>query len=332
MRTIRPNTVRPFCGNRLFSSLMMLWTTLASHAAEMTFAERLGWKPGSVVVILHVDDVGMSRPSNLGAVEAVEKGVATSWAVMMPCPWVPDIARYLRDHPDVDSGLHLTLTSEWAPYRWGPVAGKPAVPGLVDPEGCLWRSVVAVAAKASADEVEREIRAQVDRAETMGMPITHLDSHMGTLFARPDYFERFVKVGLEKKIPILAVGGHSTHTLIENADATIKLKPWIRKIWNGGLPVLDDLHTGSYGWKPDEKTDRLVALLSDLKPGVTEILFHASRPTEDFPIITGSSESRKADLSALTDPKVRELIQSRGIQLTTWKELMIRRQKSTNLE
>jgi hypothetical protein len=71
MRTIRPNTVRPFCGNRLFSSLMMLWTTLASHAAEMTFAERLGWKPGSVVVILHVDDVGMSRPSNLGAVEAV---------------------------------------------------------------------------------------------------------------------------------------------------------------------------------------------------------------------------------------------------------------------
>lgn len=316
----------------LTTLLLVILTNLSvSRAAEITFAERLGWKPGSVVVILHVDDVGMSRSSNLGAVEAVEKGVATSWAVMMPCPWVPDIARYLKDHPDVDSGLHLTLTSEWVPYRWGPVAGKPAVPGLVDPEGCLWRNVVGVAAKASADEVEREIRAQVDRAETLGMPITHLDSHMGTLFARPDYFERFVKVGLEKKVPILAVGGHSTYTLLENAEATVKLKPWIRKIWNGGLPVLDDLHTGSYGWKPADKTTLLLDLLSKLKPGVTEILFHASRPTEDFPLITGSSASRHADLSALTDPRVKEYIQTQGIQLTSWKELMKRRQSASPL-
>lgn len=300
-------------------------------AAEPSFAERLGWKADEVVVILHVDDVGMSRSSNLGAIEAVEKGVAKSWAIMMPCPWVPDIARYLRDHPGVDSGLHLTLTSEWAPYRWGPVAGKPAVPGLVDPEGCLWRNVEAVALKATADEVEREIRAQVDRAETLGLPITHLDSHMGTLFARGDFFERFVKVGIEKRIPILAVGGHATYTLQENAEATRKLKPWIRKIWNGGLPVLDDLHTGSYGWKPAQKTELLLQLLGELKPGVTEILFHASRPTEDFPVITGSSESRRADLAALTDPRVRELIASRRIQVTTWQELMQRRQKAEPL-
>jgi len=295
------------------------------QAADLTFAERLGWKAGQVVVILHVDDVGMSRSSNLGATESVEKGVATSWSVMMPCPWVSDIAHYLKEHPDVDSGLHLTLTSEWRPYRWGPLAGKSQVPGLVDPEGCLWRDVPGVMAKASAAEVEAEIRAQLDRAVTLGMPITHLDSHMGTLFARADYFAAFARVGIEKGIPILAIGGHATYARQENGEATRELRAWIPKIWNAGLPILDDLHTGSYDWKPEEKTAKLIALLGELKPGVTEILFHASRPTEDFPVITGSSESRRADLMALTSPEVRAAIQSHGIVLTTWKELMTRR-------
>ena len=281
-----------------------------------------------MVVILHVDDVGMSRSSNLGATEAVEKGVATSWSVMMPCPWVSDIAHYLQQHPDVDSGLHLTLTSEWQPYRWGPLAGKSQVPGLVDPEGCLWRDVPGVMAKASAAEVEREIRAQLDRAVTLGIPITHLDSHMGTLFARADYFAAFARVGIEKGIPILAVGGHSTFVRKENGDASRELLPWISKIWNGGLPVLDDLHTSTYDWKPAEKTEKLIGLLGELKPGVTEILFHASRPTEDFPVITGSSESRRADLAALTSPQVRTYIQEHGIILTTWKELLARRKKA----
>jgi predicted glycoside hydrolase/deacetylase ChbG (UPF0249 family) len=273
----------------------------------------------------------MSHSSNLGAIDAVEHGVATSWAVMMPCPWVPEIAAYLKHHPAIDSGLHLTLNSEWVPYRWGPLAGKSQVPGLVDPEGCLWRSVEGVVAKASPDEVEREIRAQIDRAETIGLPISHLDSHMGTLFARADYFERFVRVGLEKKLPILAVGGHATYTALENPGATQQLRHWIPKIWNAGLPVLDDLHTGSYGWKPEEKTERLLDLLKALKPGVTEILFHASRPTEDFPVITGSSESRRADWKALTDPRVKTLLQERNIALTTWKDLKARRQQAKPL-
>ena len=217
-------------------------------AAGKTFAERLGWGPKDVVVILHVDDVGMSHSSNLGAIESLEKGVATSWSVMMPCPWVPEIAKYLKAHPEVDSGLHLTLTSEWSLYRWPPLSGKARAPGLVDGEGCLWRGVREVASHATPDEIEMEIRAQVERAEVIGMPITHLDSHMGTLFARPDYFERYAKVGIEKGIPILAIGGHGTYVAKENAEAGSQLRPWIPKIWNAGLPIIDDLHTASYGW------------------------------------------------------------------------------------
>jgi len=303
-----------------------------AFSAEKTFAERLGWKASDVVVILHVDDVGMSHSSNLGAIEATGKGVATSFSMMMPCPWVPEIARYLKEHPKADSGLHLALTSEWRLYRWGPLAGKSQVPGLVDAEGCLWHTVQQVAAKASPDEIDREIRAQIDRAETLGVPITHLDSHMGTLFARPEYFERFARVGIEKQIPILVVGTNATHLSPDERSALATLGPWVKKIWNAGLPVLDDLFTGFTRLGTEKKPEKLMEVLKNLKPGVTEIIFHASQPTEDFPIITGSSEARRADLKALTDSRVKKLIQERGIILTTWKELMERRKKAVAMD
>ena len=89
---------------------------------------------------------------------------------MMPCPWVPEIAKYLKQHPDMDSGLHLTLTSEWSPYRWQPLAGKPKVPGLVDGEGCLWHGVEQVAAHATPDEIESEIRAQLETGSAPAPP------------------------------------------------------------------------------------------------------------------------------------------------------------------
>ena len=324
------NTLRHDC---IFAATFIFsLTCTAVGEGEKTFAERLGWKAKDVVVILHVDDVGMSHSSNLGAIEATGKGVATSCSVMMPCSWVSEIAYHLKSHPDLDSGLHLAFTSEWKLYRWGPLAGKAQVPGLVDKEGCLWHSVLQVAAKATADEIERETRAQIDRAETLGLPITHLDSHMGVVFARPDYFERFAKIGIEKQIPILVVGGNMSHLEPKEREAAEKLRPWIKQVWNAGLPVLDDLFTGFTRIKKEDKAGKLMELLQELKPGVTEIIFHASQPTDEFPIIAGSSEARRADLKALTDPRVRKLIRDGGILQTTWKELKERRKKVAAME
>jgi predicted glycoside hydrolase/deacetylase ChbG (UPF0249 family) len=189
----------------------------------------------------------------------------------------------------------------------------------------LWRSVQEVCARATPDEVETEIRAQIDRAEKMGIPITHLDSHMGTLFARADYFERFLKVGIEKQIPILAVGGHMTHTLVENGEAAKALLPLAPKIWAAGLPVIDDLHTSVTSWKPAEKKERFLSLIRELKPGITEILFHASVMTDELPLITGSAASRHSDTQLLKDPELKDLLKERNIQLTTWRELKKRR-------
>lgn len=308
---------------RALTMVTLLAASLTSHAE--TYAEKLGWKKEDVVLILHVDDAGMSHASNLGVMQSTEDGVATSFSIMMPCPWVPELMKWIKEKPEVDAGLHLTMTAEWKSYRWGPLTGKAAVPGLVDEQGCLWHSVEQVCAHASPDEIEKEIRAQIDRAEKMGLEITHLDSHMGTLFARPDYFERFLKVGIEKQIPILAVGGHMTHTMVENGAAATALRPLAATIWAAGLPVIDDLHTSVTSWKPPEKKERFFKLIRELKPGITEILFHASVMTEEFPLITGSAASRHADTQLLKDPELKALLKERNIHLTTWRELKKRR-------
>ena len=308
---------------RALTMVTLLAASLSNRAES--YAEKLGWKKEDIVLILHVDDAGMSHASNLGVMQSTEDGVATSFSIMMPCPWVPELMKWIKEKPEVDAGLHLTMTAEWKLYRWGPLAGKGAVPGLVDEQGCLWHSVEQVCAHASPDEIEKEIRAQIDRAEKMGLEITHLDSHMGTLFARPDYFERFLKVGIEKQIPILAVGGHMTHTMVENGAAATALRPLAATIWAAGLPVIDDLHTSVTSWKPPEKKERFFKLIRELKPGITEILFHASVMTEEFPLITGSAASRHADTQLLKDPELKALLKERNIHLTTWRELKKRR-------
>jgi predicted glycoside hydrolase/deacetylase ChbG (UPF0249 family) len=302
--------------------------TLTTTFAAPTFAERLGWKPTDVVILPHVDDAGMSHPSNQGSIESVAQGIATSWSVMMPCPWVPEIAAYLKDHPNIDSGLHLTLTSEWKSYRWSPLAGASQVPGLTDPQGCLWPSVEEVVANASPEEVDLEIRAQYTRAERMGLPITHLDSHMGTLFAHPAFFEKYVRLGIEKQVPILMPGSQGTYIQIEHGEIAKQLEPYIPVVWNAGLPVIDDLHASTGDWPATQKSEKLVELLKSLKPGITMIIFHSARPSDEFPLVTGSHQSRLGDLQALTDPKIAQFIHDQGIHLTTWKELMQRRQKA----
>lgn len=122
-----------------------------------------GVAAGTKVVIFHVDDAGMSYDSDRGAIQALEEGVATSMSIMMPCPWVPHIAAYLKDHPQTDAGLHLTLTSEWNNYRWGPLVGRAAAPGLVDPQGYFWPRVEDVLNHTTVEQFELEIRTRSTR-------------------------------------------------------------------------------------------------------------------------------------------------------------------------
>jgi predicted glycoside hydrolase/deacetylase ChbG (UPF0249 family) len=284
----------------------------------------------------------MSYDSNEGAVNAMTKGAATSCSVMMPCGWVPGYIHYWKEHPQTDAGLHLTLTSEWKDYRWGPLAGKQAVPGLVDNEGDLWSSVEDVVKHASADEVYTEIKAQLDRARTIGFTPTHLDSHMGTLFASPAFIQMYVKLGMENHIPVMMPAGHDV--LIQQqtgfSDAQIQqIRDIGKMLWNAGLPVLDDLHNFSYGWSvPDDvksndkklqawRTQKYIEAIKSLKPGVTMMIMHCTATTEVFPYISDSGPTRRGDMLAMMDPAFKKALSDEHIILTTWRELMERRSK-----
>ena len=320
--------------NHYFRILLVIFMTFSGFtvrdASAQTFAERLGWPEGTKAVIFHVDDAGMSHNSNMGAIKAIEDGVATSMSIMMPCPWVPEMSAYVKEHPQVDAGVHLTLTAEWNKYRWGPVAGKPAVPGLADSDGYMWHGVLDVAGHATADEVETEMRAQIDKALAMGIKPTHLDSHMGTCF-HPLFLERYVKVGIEKQIPILMMGGHMQHIGAEAGD----LKPMVyliaNRVWQAGLPVIDDLVTSPTSADSYEgRKEQLIKLLREMKPGITEIIVHCTVQTEVFSHISGSGPKREAELRLMTDPDVKKFIDNEGIILTTWRELHERRQRVKN--
>ena len=297
----------------------------AAREREGTYAERLGWPTGTRVVIFHVDDAGMSYDSNMGTIQAIDNGVATSTSVMMPCPWVPHFVAYLKDHPDVDAGLHLTLNAEWRNYRWGPVAGPQAVPGLADAHGYLWHGVADVVAHATADEVETEMRAQVERALAMGMQPTHLDSHMGTCF-QPPFIERYVKVGIEKGIPILMFGGHMQHVRAEAGEFEPLIRALAERLWDAGLPVIDDLVTQPTKANDyEQRKQQLIALLRDMKPGITQIIVHCTDPTEAFSHISSTGAARAAEMRLMTDGDIRAFIEDQGIILTTWRELKQRR-------
>lgn len=312
-------------------SAFLLFVTFASltmtRAEEVTYAERLRWPSGTKAVIFHVDDVGMSHNSNMGAIKAIEDGVATSLSIMMPCSWVPEFAAYLKAHPQVDAGLHLTHTSEWKNYRWGPVAGKPTVPGLVDKHGYLWQKVSDVISHASADEVEAEIRAQIDKALSMGIEPTHLDAHMGTCLY-PQFIDRYVKVGIEKRIPLLMFGGHMQHIGGEVGLLRPLVLSTAQTVWDAGLPVIDDLVTQPTRAKDyEQRKAELIKLLRDMKPGITQIIVHCTAQTEVFSYISSSGQTREAELRLVTDTDVKTFIESEGIVLTTWRELKERRER-----
>lgn len=323
----------------LFSlSVLMLFT--AASAQDSTYAERLGYPKGARVLILHIDDVGMSYEQNAGTIDVLEKGAARSCSIMMPCGWVPGFFHYLKEHPDVDAGLHLTLTSEWTDYRWHPLMGKAAVPGLVDGEGAMWPSVEEVVKHASPQEVDMEIRAQLQRALDLGFRPTHLDSHMGTLFATPAFIQKYIQLGIEKKIPVMFPSGHGSLAIRDmklDAARIGMMRNIGKSLWDSGLPVIDDLHNTSYaphlptGMKPTPenlrkyKTRFYIDALKELKPGITYMIMHCIKPTELYRFISDSGPVREGDYYAMMNPEFRKALEKEGIIVATMRELMERR-------
>ena len=298
---------------------LFLLTAIATMA--QTTAQKLGYGPNDKIIMVHADDIGMSHSVNIASIEAFKHNMVTSGSIMVPCPWFPEIADYAKQHPELDLGLHLTLTSEWKYLRWRPVAPLEKVPGLLDEQGFMWKSERQTAMKATPQEIEIELRAQIDRALAFGIKPTHLDTHMGTLYTRKDFFEVYVKLGKEYKLPIMAMRPTPEAMALAKQDGAPITADRLAKVEADGLPLLDYLVTGVAGKTFAERKKAYHELLRNLKPGVTMLIVHLGMDNDELKATTGSWQQRHADFLSFTDPETAALMKELNIKTTTWREL-----------
>ncbi len=289
-----------------------LVSTLAVSA--QTLADRLGYPPGTKLIIVHADDLGETHAVNAAAMKAIESGTINSASLTVPCPWFPEIADYAKSHPDADFGLHLTLTSERVYYRWGPVAPADKVPSLVDENGYFhhdWEQNEHIDAK----EVEIELRAQIERALAMGVRPTHLDSHQYRLIVSgKELFDVMLRVAHAYKLPFfVSRDWFADHPYLEASLGPDDI-------------VLDHTVTIEPEIPPEKWSEFYLTALKNLKPGVTEFVIHPGYDDEELRAATRERSTwgaawRQRDYDFFTSERFRQVLAQQNIKLITWREL-----------
>jgi len=256
-------------------------------------AVRLGFEADERIAIVHVDDLGMCHAANVGGFEALANGPATCGSIMVPCPWFREAADLARERPELDLGVHLTLNSEWDHYRWGPVAGRSAVPSLLDAQGYLPQTVAELGERAEEAHVEIELRAQIDQALSAGVAVTHLDSHMGACFL-PQAVDVYRRLGLEYGLPVFAP--RAEPAAIEQAGLGAGAEPLLRAfaaLEADGMPILDAFDANSLHFAEGEGADHNARRLAGLSPGVSYLICHAAMDGEELRRITPDSAHQR---------------------------------------
>jgi len=292
-----------------FCQIILIWLATLASAQDHTR-----------YLIVHADDAGMSHSVNVATQAGLESGIVTSASIMVPCPWFKEFAVYAKDHPQYDYGIHLTLNSEWDDYRWGPVASSDRVSSLVDPTGCLWDGVAQVAMHAKADEVKIELKAQIDRALAFGVPLSHLDTHMGAVLCRPDLVDVYVDLAVEYNLPVLFFKRMPPGMEKEYAALAAQFEKSVSKLKDRKLPLLDNLLQFYSGNIPEQRRQLYFDELAKIGPGVTQLIIHCGYDNEELRAITDSSRRRDQDRSIFTDPTTRTYLKRQKIELITWKQ------------
>jgi chitin disaccharide deacetylase len=236
----------------------------------------------------------------------------TSASIMVPCPWLTEVADYAKTHPDADLGLHLTLTSEWKTYRWGSIDSADKVSSLLGPDGTLWSDTPLVEQHANPAEAETEIRAQVARAMALGIHPTHLDTHMGSVLSKPEIFAAYVKVAHEFHLPFLVLRFPGA-------------EPFLKMLSDKNI-VLDALVMASPTVQSDQWKEFYVNAVKDLKPGLTEMIVHLGHDDAELQAITVDhpdygSAWRERDYNVVTSPEFKKALDDNHVILVKWKDL-----------
>ncbi len=267
----------------------------------MDLATRLGYTAGTRLLVLHSDDMGSSRAADAATFELMEAGRLTSGSVIVPAPYLDEVADYQRAHPEADIGVHLALNSEHPKHRWTGILGREACPSLHDADGYLPLTVAEVVTRADPEEAARELRAQVEVALARGVDVTHLDSHMGTVFFR-EFRDTWTSLAVEFQLP----------TFI---DASFRGRPYIDAMEAAGVPVIDRLIHDTYGPDRAAKAELFPRLIESLQPGFTHLLIHPAHDTPELRESIVGWDTRVADYELFAEGALHARLAEMGVIL-----------------
>ena len=282
--------------------------------------EKLGFGERDRVVIIHADDIGMCQATLPAIVDVLDFGIVSSAAVMVPCPWFPQVAALCREYPEIDMGVHLVVNSEWDSYRWGPISTRDPATGMIDEDGYFHQWQPATWENAVVGAVETEMRAQVDRALRAGIEPTHVDSHMGAV-ARPPFTRAYANVALDNRLPLLFVQG--AHNLEWDGITPEQMEEGLKvgeDLAARGVPIFDSLE-----WLPLEDPEDHVGvakkIIDRLPAGLSMLLMHPSVDTPELRAIAPDWPSRVANYEAMLSEELRDYIRKSGVQVIGYKPL-----------
>jgi hypothetical protein len=272
---------------------------------EPNLAELLGYTRADKLLIVNTDDSGLCHAVNVAAITALTHptGIVRSTTAMVPCPWFPEFAALARGQ-GVHSGIHLTTTSEWEHYRWGPVAPRERVPSLVDRDGFFWRTQEECDEHGRPEEIAIELRAQIERALHFGLRPTHVDSHMGMYHYRPDFFD--VAAGLAREYGLCLRDGWP---------------PRRNRLRGEGVIVPDYLWFDTHDIPVAERRDFYLGFLANVQPGVTELVIHVGEDGDELRAVGPMWRERSFDLTFFTSPETRRVMDELGITPTGYAEI-----------
>lgn len=293
----------------------------------MNTNEKLGFKAEDRLLIINADDYGMCHSANLGIQQLLSEGIVSSATVMMPCSWAKEAVEWAVQNPHANVGVHLTFTSEWQGYKWGPVTRTEDVSSLVTQEGYFPADCKTFEQQADPDQVRAEIISQIEMAKRMGLEPTHLDNHMGSLYGLATgreflqiVFEVCKMYGLPFRLPRKPRAALNVPPEMEQKAAQIAALADAL-----GVVILDDLVGLSFHAEAGETYDsfkqNMIALLRGLQPGVSELILHPALVTEELKSIHSQWAKRGWEMDIFRDPDVKQTLKDEGIRMIRWSDL-----------
>jgi len=296
-------------------SLLIVFLFVYQASAQQTLAEKLGYATDAKLLIVHADDIGLAQSVNDASGQAFASGGITSGSIMVPCPWFIDFAEHFKSHPDLDVGIHITLTSEWDYYKFGGVLPSSEISSLLDENGYFYPTTEEVGLHADPVEAEKEIRAQIDKAIAYGIKPTHLDTHMGSVLAKPELLEIYMRLGMEYDLPVFAP------RMILYA-----VPEEMRKMVSTEYVLVDNMFMLDVDGPEASWEEEYGKMIEKVGPGLNVMIVHLAYDNAEMQAVAINHPAfgatwREKDLNYVQSQTFHDLLKKNEIQLVTWKEI-----------